>query len=76
MNYYPHDELEAIEANPKRRDVVKLVAEVKRLTAIALTAEQYLNNRAPSVHARFESDPCFKLGTKKSEWPVYGGNGG
>ena len=35
MDYYPHDELDAIEANPKRRDVVKLVAEVKRLTAIA-----------------------------------------
>jgi hypothetical protein len=31
MNYYPHEELDAIEANPKRRDVVKLVAEVKRL---------------------------------------------
>ena len=45
MDHYHHDALNAIEANPTRRDVVKLVAEAKRLTAIALAAEQLINDQ-------------------------------
>lgn len=71
MDHYPHSQLDSIEANPKRRDVIQLVAEVKRLTAIALAAEQLLNDKSTSMRVSFENDLRYRLGTKKSEWPLY-----
>ncbi len=43
MDLYTDAELDAIEADPKRRHVRMLVAEVKRLNEIARAAEQYVN---------------------------------
>lgn len=71
MDYYQHDELDAIEANPKRSDVVKLVAEVKRLTAIALAAEQLLNDGMTSMGRTFKDTLRHNLDTRKSQWPLY-----
>lgn len=42
MDLWTLAELEAIAANPKRKHVLMLIEEVRRLTAIAVTAEQLL----------------------------------
>jgi hypothetical protein len=69
MDYYPHEELDTIETNPKRRHVAQLVAEVKRLTALA--AEQLLNDRSSSMHGTFKETLRHHLCTRKSQWPLY-----
>ena len=71
MEYYDHHILDAMEANPKRQDVVKLVTEVKRLTAIALAAEQLINDRSTSMNGTFIETLRHRLTTKKSQWPLY-----
>lgn len=43
MDHWTAAELEAIAANPKRKHVLMLIAEVRRLTAIATRAEQLQN---------------------------------
>jgi len=71
MDYYPHEELDAIESSPKRKHVAQLVAEVKRLTAIALAAEQLLDDRSTSMDGTFRDTLRHHLCTKKSQWPLY-----
>jgi hypothetical protein len=72
MDHYSLEELDEIERAPKRRDLIALVAEVKRLTAIAHDAEQLLNVSSPSTR------PMLEMGlrqtiehTKRSQWPIY-----
>ena len=71
MDYYPHEELDAIEIDPKRRHVAQLVAEVKRLTAISLAAEQLLNDQSSSMRGTFKDTLRHHLCTTKSQWPLY-----
>ena len=67
----PHDLLDTIEANPKRRHMAQLVAEVKRLTAIALAAEQLPPPASTSMHGTFRDTLRHHLCTTKSQWPLY-----
>lgn len=47
MNLWTAAELDAIAANPKRKHVRMLIEEVRRLTAIAVTANQLIDPERP-----------------------------
>ena len=68
FEHYTHDELDAIQQNPERRDVVKLVAEIKRLNCMALFAGQVLN--VGNARLRDDLDETLRghLATKVSQW--------
>ena len=72
MDLYTHDELDAIAAAPKRHHLPGLINEVKRLSAIALAAEQLLGGVGAATKPIVETGLRRTIAdTKRSQWPLH-----